>query len=99
MPTYQEYQKQITELQSLAEKVRQDEVARAREEVQNIMRLHNLTVADFAPRAEKAKPAAKKGTALPKYQDPTTGTTWSGRGRTPGWLQGQDRNNFLIKQK
>lgn len=38
----------------------------------------------------------------PKYRDPDTGQTWSGRGRTPRWLaaaeaQGQNRDDFLIK--
>lgn len=38
----------------------------------------------------------------PKYRDPATGQTWSGRGRTPRWItaaeaQGQHRDNFLIK--
>lgn len=38
----------------------------------------------------------------PKYRDPSTGQTWSGRGRTPRWLttaeaQGQHRDTFLIK--
>jgi DNA-binding protein H-NS len=32
----------------------------------------------------------------PKYQDPVTGRTWSGHGRTPEWLKGQDRTAFLI---
>ena len=30
---------------------------------------------------------ARKRTPLaPKYKDPETGKTWSGRGRKPGWL-------------
>lgn len=38
----------------------------------------------------------------PKYRDPSTGQTWSGRGRTPRWLvaaeeQGRHRDDFLIK--
>ncbi len=31
-----------------------------------------------------------------KYFDPRTGRTWSGVGREPAWLRGQDRNRFLI---
>ena len=32
----------------------------------------------------------------PKYFDPRTGQTWSGVGREPVWLRGQDRDRFLI---
>ncbi|AJY27051.1 H-NS histone family protein (plasmid) [Burkholderia thailandensis 34] len=32
----------------------------------------------------------------PKYWNKKTGQTWSGRGRTPLWLVGQDREKFRI---
>lgn len=32
----------------------------------------------------------------PRYWDPRTGATWSGRGRTPVWLTGKDRETFRI---
>ncbi|KWB43879.1 hypothetical protein WL35_16990 [Burkholderia ubonensis] len=34
--------------------------------------------------------ALVKRTARPKYWNPTTGETWSGRGRRPKWLSGVD---------
>jgi len=34
--------------------------------------------------------------SAPKYRDPRTGKTWSGRGRAPRWIQGEDRTPFLI---
>lgn len=62
--------------------------------------------------AGKAKVVAKKtlkavgarsGAGQPKgpqpalYRDPKTGSTWSGRGRAPGWIAGaEDRRKFLI---
>lgn len=36
------------------------------------------------------------GTQEPKYRDPSSGATWSGRGRAPGWLAGKDRTAFEI---
>jgi DNA-binding protein H-NS len=33
---------------------------------------------------------------LAKYRNPETGDTWSGRGKPPRWIAGQDRENFLI---
>ncbi|HDR9881368.1 TPA: H-NS histone family protein [Burkholderia cenocepacia] len=34
----------------------------------------------------------------PKYFDPVSGATWSGRGKTPRWLVGRDPEEFLIKE-
>ncbi|MEA3087669.1 MAG: DNA-binding protein [Paraburkholderia sp.] len=36
------------------------------------------------------------GTQEPKYRDPSSRATWSGRGRAPGWLAGKDRTAFEI---
>jgi DNA-binding protein H-NS len=32
----------------------------------------------------------------PKYRDPATGATWTGRGKAPKWIDGQDRAKFAI---
>ena len=50
------------------------------------------------------KPRADAGKkAEPKYRDPKTGTTWSGRGRPAAWLKahmdaGKKKEDFLIKK-
>ena len=54
-------------------------------------------------RIGKSKKRAKR-TVAPKYRDPQSGATWSGRGLTPKWLAekekaGQKREEFLIKRK
>jgi DNA-binding protein H-NS len=42
-----------------------------------------------------AKVAAKPG--APKYRDPATGRTWTGRGKPPNWIVGvSDRSALLI---
>lgn len=41
-----------------------------------------------------------RGPQAPKYRDPETGATWSGRGRAPAWLADvKDRTTFLIEGK
>lgn len=43
--------------------------------------------------------AATKSTGnkvAPKYRDPVSGNTWTGRGKAPKWIEGQDRAPFLI---
>jgi len=32
----------------------------------------------------------------PKFRNPETGKTWTGRGRAPAWIQGQDYTRFAI---
>ncbi len=31
-----------------------------------------------------------------KYRDPASGRTWTGRGKPPAWIAGQERSRFLI---
>jgi len=33
----------------------------------------------------------------PKYREPNSGATWTGRGKAPKWLAGQNRDAFLIQ--
>lgn len=35
--------------------------------------------------------------AAPRYRNPETGQTWSGRGREPKWIKGKDVEQFRIK--
>ena len=98
MPTYQEYQEQIAKLQSLAEQARQDEIAEARRKVRELMQQNNLTEADLAESKKKSgNPSTKQGSVQAKYRDAVSGQTWSGRGRAPRWLDGKNREEFLIK--
>ncbi len=46
--------------------------------------------------AKKVKARRKRGKVAPKYRDPQTGATWTGRGRTPRWLDGKKPEDFLI---
>jgi DNA-binding protein H-NS len=62
-----------------------------------------ISGASVAPVTGKAKGRAgtntekRKGKQPPKYQDPKTGATWSGRGPAPAWLaSAKDRSKFLI---
>jgi DNA-binding protein H-NS len=53
-----------------------------------------------APKAIKSADGRSK--VAPKYQDPLTGTTWTGRGKRPKWMQaamasGQSQESLLIR--
>ncbi len=42
--------------------------------------------------------SSQAGTKVaPKYRDPATQATWTGRGRMPRWLQGKSLDTYLIK--
>jgi len=60
--------------------------AAAISQVRQLMAEHGLTVADLT-----GKPTVKSGATVgkpvaPKYRDPVSGATWSGRGLKPRWL-------------
>ncbi len=90
MATYKELKSQAEKLLVQAEEVRQKELADAIEEIRNKMKEHGITLRDLgggrgggttsSARTVKRRPAAIK------YRD-KSGNTWTGRGRTPRWLQ------------
>lgn len=41
----------------------------------------------------------RRGKVAPKYRDPDTGATWTGRGIAPKWIAGKDRERYLISSK
>ncbi|GJI92551.1 H-NS histone family protein [Duganella hordei] len=93
--SYQEIQKQIAELQAKAEEARRAELTAARAQIQAIMKEYGLTLADFGGGVKQPK-AARKPVEI-KYKDGTTGNTWTGRGRAPKWLEGKDKNQYLVR--
>ncbi|WP_425102650.1 H-NS family nucleoid-associated regulatory protein [Burkholderia ambifaria] len=34
---------------------------------------------------------------IPRYRDPASGATWTGRGRRPRWFDAQEAERFRIK--
>lgn len=93
MPTYVELKAQIQELEKQAEAARQRELAEARNKIRDLMEAYGITAAELV----QAKGDPKPRSAVPaKYKDPVSGKTWTGRGRAPGWLEGRDKNEFLI---
>lgn len=95
MTTYAELLKQKQNLEQLLEEARKresgDAVAKCRELIQQF----NLTAEDLFPASRSAK--TRVGAAVaPKYRDPATGQTWTGRGKPPKWIADKDREQFAI---
>lgn len=95
MTTYHEYTAKIAELQELAEAARKNELAGAKAQIAGIMKQYSLSIDDL--RETKTKAVKTQSTVAVKYRDDATGDTWTGRGRPPRWLEGKDKNRYLIK--
>lgn len=95
MTTYQEYTAKIAELQELAEAARKNELAGAKAQIAGIMKEYGLSIDDL--RETKTKAVKAPSTVAVKYRDNATGETWTGRGRPPRWLEGKDKDQYLIK--
>ncbi|HWP20175.1 MAG TPA: H-NS histone family protein [Burkholderiaceae bacterium] len=87
MPTYQELLAQKAELERQIEAARKQELADAIAQIKSLMAQYGLTVADLGG-AKAGKPSSTKGSKVPpKYRNPATGETWTGRGRQPKWVE------------
>lgn len=83
--SYQDYQKEIAELQKKAEEARRAELTGAIAQIKSLMAQFNLSIKDLKLKDGKVSRAPGKAVAA-KYRDPITGETWSGRGRSPAWV-------------
>jgi len=96
MSTYKQIQDQIKQLQQKAEEVRKKEIGDAINQIKSIMTEYGITIADLGKDIKKKGPRAKTSLS-PKYRNPTTGETWSGRGKAPKWIDQKNKEKFLIK--
>ena len=92
--SYAALKAQIVELEKQAAKVRETEILAAKSQVRQIMQTYGLTIADLGGIANAPKP---RKTVAAKYRDFLSGAEWSGRGRAPTWLNGKNKEDYLIK--
>lgn len=85
-------------LEKAIAEARQNEISAAVTKVREIVAEYGLTAQDVFPgRAGKsAAPKSATSKVAPKYRDPSTGQTWTGRGKAPKWIEGKDRAQFAI---
>ncbi len=93
MASLKEIQAQIEQLQQQAAAQRENELAGAVRQIRDLMQEYGITVDDLQPSRKKG--GAKKA-ATAQFRNAETGDTWSGRGRMPHWLQGQDKEKFRV---
>ncbi len=98
MTTAKSYKELIAQREALEAQIaeaRKTEVTSAIQTVRQLVADFDLTVEDvFSGRRKESK--AKGATVAPKYRDPATGATWTGRGKAPKWIADADRSKYLI---
>lgn len=102
MATYKQLMTEKAALEAKLLEVRAEEISGVVERIRSLMADYELTVDDIAPKRGRGRPSKNaasrpnvRAALPPKYRDPKTGKTWSGRGRAPGWL-GKNSKRFLI---
>lgn len=73
---------------------RSEAIGRAR----SIISEYELTQEDLFGGVVKAQNTKAVNKVEAKYRDPETGKEWSGRGLPPKWLNGRDKEEFLISK-
>jgi len=95
---YDELRAKAAEILAQAEAVKTEEKQQAAEACRAMIATYGITARDLGlDKTVKAKTGPKPGNKVsPKYRDPLSGATWSGRGKTPKWINGADRSQYAI---
>lgn len=95
--SYKELLKQREALDAKIADARRSELASAIAQVRSLVAEYELGQEDVFPPARASRGASMAGVKVaPKYRDPVTGQTWTGRGKAPKWIQNADREKFAI---
>lgn len=97
MPSYKELLEQRTQLENQIKEARDKELANAIEQVRSLVSEFELTEQDVFPPARSKRPGTAGSKVAPKYKNPQTGETWTGRGKAPKWIAKEtNREKFAI---
>ncbi|RQR65733.1 H-NS histone family protein [Burkholderia sp. Bp9125] len=103
MTKLENIQAKIAKLQQQADAIKTERTQAVVRQIQDLMLEHGLTVKDIGSASNRkgrrlnGHDAGSKGKLPPKYMNPKTGETWSGRARPPAWIKdAKDRSKFLI---
>ena len=97
--------KSVEELQAEREKL--DAEIKAKQDAQKasvigqiktVVDTYSIPVDELVEALGGLKSKRKGIKAKQKFRDPASGATWSGRGKEPAWIKGQNREDFLIPE-
>ncbi len=95
MPSYKDLLAQRQALDAQIASARQSELSAAIARVKEMVGEFSLTEQDIFGKPGRT-PSATGATTAPKYRDPASGATWTGRGKPPRWIANQDRAKFAL---
>ncbi len=101
-----EFEAKLSELRKQQDEERKGERTKAIAAVKDLIKTHDLTALDLGfsgKGSAKRVSGDKRNVVAPKYQDPASGKTWTGRGKSPAWLSaelaaGREKQEFLIQR-
>ena len=108
MKTYAAIKAEIEKLERQAESARRTEVSGVVARIKEAIEAYGLTAQDLGlSRSTQVRTAHDKGAknevarrataGVPKFRDPASGKTWTGRGRPPAWVAAiADRDSLLV---
>jgi len=100
MTSYKELLKQREALEQQISEARKRELSDAVSQARALVAEFGLTAQDVFPAGRAAGKSGRSSTAgtkvAPKYRNPATGETWTGRGKAPKWIQNESREKFAI---
>ncbi|CAM3686433.1 H-NS family nucleoid-associated regulatory protein [Polynucleobacter antarcticus] len=94
MPSYKDLLAQREQLDKQIKEAIAHEKADGIAKAKLIIEQYSLSASDLFSRKSGARSAS--GKVAPKYRNPASGETWTGRGKAPKWIDGRDRASFLI---
>ena len=101
----EDYETKLNALRKQQEQERKGERTQAIAAAKELIKSHDLTASELGLSGKGATKRAtndKRNVVAPKYLDPVSGKTWTGRGKSPAWLTGQlaagrEKQEFLIQ--
>ena len=67
-------------------------------QIKTVVDTYSIPVDELVEALGGLKSKRKGIKAKQKFRDPASGATWSGRGKEPAWIKGQNRADFLIPE-
>lgn len=99
MGNYTELKARLEGLQHEIESARRSEAKAVIENIRSQILEYGLRPEDVFEGGWVVGPVRSRRPVKPKYMDPKTGATWSGRGRAPRWIADvQDRSAYLLEK-
>ena len=95
MKSIREMRAEVAQLAPLIEAAREKEVPALLADFKVQVDLYRITETEILTALGFLKPTRPRAAA--QYYDPTSGKSWSGRGKRPKWLIGKNLSDYLIR--